>query len=85
MEKQKGGHIINGSSVCGHKVGLATVVYCATKFAMRALSDVLRHEAKPYNIRTTVISTGTVATELRSTFANRRLRSVSTLGQNPGR
>lgn len=39
-------------------------VYAATKHAVRALSDGLRQEGKPYNIRTTAISPGAVATEL---------------------
>jgi short chain dehydrogenase/Aldo/keto reductase family len=39
-------------------------VYAATKHAVRALSEGLRHEVKPYNIRTTVILPGAVATEL---------------------
>lgn len=64
MKKQKSGQIINVSSVYGHKVGPGAAVYCATKFAVRALSEGLRQEAKPYNIRTTVISPGAVATEL---------------------
>lgn len=64
MQKQKSGHVINVSSVYGHTVGPAAAVYCATKFAVRALSEGLRQEVKPYNIRTTVISPGAVATEL---------------------
>lgn len=36
----------------------------AVKVALRALSEGLRMEVKPYNIRTTVISPGAVATEL---------------------
>jgi NADP-dependent 3-hydroxy acid dehydrogenase YdfG len=64
MQQQKAGHIINVSSVAGHKVGPGTAVYAATKFAVRALSEGLRQEVKPYNIRTTVISPGAVATEL---------------------
>jgi NADP-dependent 3-hydroxy acid dehydrogenase YdfG len=64
MQKQKSGHFINVSSVYGHTVGPAAAVYCATKFAVRALSEGLRQEVKPYNIRTTVISPGAVATEL---------------------
>lgn len=64
MKSQKSGHIINVSSVYGHKLGPAATVYCATKFAVRALSEGLRQEVKPYNIRTTVISPGAVATEL---------------------
>jgi NADP-dependent 3-hydroxy acid dehydrogenase YdfG len=64
MKQQKAGHIINVSSVAGHKVRAGATVYAATKFAVRALSEGLRLEVKPYNIRTTVISPGAVATEL---------------------
>ncbi len=64
MKQQKAGHIINVSSVAGHKVTPAGAVYAATKHAVRALSEGLRQEVKPYNIRTTVISPGAVASEL---------------------
>ena len=64
MKQQKAGHIINVSSVAGHKVTPNGAVYCATKHAVRALSEGLRVEVKPYNIRTTIISPGAVATEL---------------------
>jgi NADP-dependent 3-hydroxy acid dehydrogenase YdfG len=64
MQQQRSGHFINVSSVAGHKVGPGFAVYAATKHAVRALSEGLRMEVKPYNIRTTVISPGAVATEL---------------------
>lgn len=64
MQAQKSGHIINVSSVYGHVVDPGATVYCATKHAVRALSEGLRKEVKPYNIRTTIISPGAVATEL---------------------
>ena len=64
MQRQKAGHFINVSSVAGHQVGPGFAVYAATKYAVRALSEGLRQEVKPYNIRTTVISPGAVATEL---------------------
>jgi NADP-dependent 3-hydroxy acid dehydrogenase YdfG len=64
MMQQKAGHFINVSSVAGHKVGPGSAVYAATKHAVRALSEGLRQEVKAYNIRTTVISPGAVATEL---------------------
>ncbi len=64
MKRQRSGHIINVSSVAGHKVRPAGAVYSATKAAVRVLSEGLRQEVKPYNIRTTVISPGAVATEL---------------------
>jgi len=70
MQRQKGGQIINVSSVAGHKVGPGSAVYAATKHAVRALSEGLRQEVKPYGIRTTVISPGAVATELPNTVTD---------------
>lgn len=64
MQKQKSGHIINVSSVAGHKVRAGGAVYAATKHAVRVISEGLREEVKPYDIRTTVISPGAVDTEL---------------------
>lgn len=70
MIAQNSGHIINVSSVAGHKVGPGGVVYAATKHAVRAISEGLRQEAKPHNIRTTIISPGAVATELTQTITD---------------
>lgn len=64
MSSQKSGQIINVSSVAGHKVGPGSVVYSATKHAVRVISEGLRQEVKPYNIRSTIISPGAVDTEL---------------------
>ncbi len=64
MKAQKSGHVINVSSVAGHLVRPGSAVYSATKHAVRVISEGLRQEVKPYNIRTTIISPGAVATEL---------------------
>jgi NADP-dependent 3-hydroxy acid dehydrogenase YdfG len=64
MKQQRAGHIISVSSVAGHKVNPGGVVYSATKHAVRVISEGLRQEVKPCNIRTTVISPGAIATEL---------------------
>jgi NADP-dependent 3-hydroxy acid dehydrogenase YdfG len=64
MKQQKSGHFINVSSVAGHKVRPGSAVYAATKAAVLVISEGLRREVKPYNIRTTVISPGAIATEL---------------------
>ncbi|CAE6823990.1 SDR family oxidoreductase [Paraburkholderia haematera] len=66
MKDQKSGHIINVSSVAGRTVRPSSAVYAATKSAVLMLSEGLRQEVKPYDIRTTVISPGAVATELPS-------------------
>ena len=64
MKEQKSGQIINTSSVAGHKIFGGSAVYSATKFAVRALTEGLRMEVKPYNIRTTIVCPGAVKTEL---------------------
>lgn len=71
MEEQKDGHIINVSSVAGHRVGMAGAVYSGTKFAVRAITEGLRMELSPTaNIRTTIISPGLVETELLETITD---------------
>jgi len=70
MQKQKSGHFINVASVAGHKVGPGGTVYAATKHAVRVISEGLRQEVKPYNIRTTIISPGAVTTELTNTITD---------------
>jgi NADP-dependent 3-hydroxy acid dehydrogenase YdfG len=64
MKEQKSGHVINVSSVAGHKVRPGNAIYAATKHAVRVISEGLRMEVKPYGIRTTIISPGAIATEL---------------------
>lgn len=64
MKRQLAGHVISVSSIAGHKVRAGAAVYAATKHAVRALSEGLRQEVKAYNIRTTIISPGAIATEL---------------------
>ena len=80
MKEQKSGQIINVSSVAGHKINPGGAVYSATKYAVRVISEALRQEVKPYNIRTTVVSPGAVDTELpQSVGAEGVLESVNKL------
>jgi NADP-dependent 3-hydroxy acid dehydrogenase YdfG len=64
MQRQMSGHFVNVASVAGHKIMPNGTVYSASKFAVRALSEGLRQEVKPWNIRTTILSPGAVDTEL---------------------
>ncbi|MEH2150751.1 SDR family oxidoreductase [Nostoc sp.] len=70
MRQQKSGHVINLSSVAGHKVFGGAAVYCATKYAVRAISEGLRLESNG-EIRSTNISPGAVATELTTTITDK--------------
>ena len=69
MRQQKSGHIINLSSVAGHKVFPGAAVYCATKFAVKAISEGIRLESNG-EIRSTNISPGAVDTELTNTISH---------------
>src|SRR6202035_92318 len=67
MQKQKSGHIINMASVFGIKIfAPGGTVYCATKSAVRALTEGLRMELHSENIRCTIISPGAVESELKN-------------------
>ncbi|RPD43889.1 SDR family oxidoreductase [Hymenobacter sediminis] len=64
FEQQKSGHFINISSVAGIKVfSPGGTVYSGTKYAVRAISDGLRHEVGG-SIRVTSIEPGAVESEL---------------------
>jgi NADP-dependent 3-hydroxy acid dehydrogenase YdfG len=69
MREQHAGHIVNLSSVAGHVVFPAAAVYCATKYAVKALSEGVRQEGGD-EIRSTNISPGAVATELTTTISD---------------
>lgn len=62
MVERKSGHIINIGSISGHQVYPRGGVYCATKFAVKALSQGLRMDLLGTNIRVTTISPGSVET-----------------------
>jgi len=53
--ERKEGHIINMSSVAGYIGVMGYAAYTSTKFAIVGLSEVLRHEYKPYNIKISII------------------------------
>lgn len=77
MTRQMAGHIINTASVAGHLVFPASAVYSGTKFAVRAISEGLRQELKPYNIRTTILSPGAVKTELLDHISDQQVQSAN--------
>ncbi|WP_026693894.1 SDR family oxidoreductase [Peribacillus kribbensis] len=76
MRERKEGHIINVSSIAGHLVFPASAVYSGTKFAVRAITEGLRIEEASNNIRTTIISPGTISTELLEAISDPELKSA---------
>lgn len=74
MEARGVGQVINVSSIGGHAVFPNSAVYCATKFAVRAISEGLRQESD--RVRVTVISPGVVESELADTITDDTARDA---------
>lgn len=82
MEAQGGGHIISTASTGAHAVGGQFGVYCASKYAVRAIMEGLRQEMT--HIRVTTLSPGVTESELGhdisvddTATAVRQLRSIA--------
>jgi short-subunit dehydrogenase len=63
MRSQGGGRIVNVSSLGGRTAFPLGGLYSASKFALEAMSDVLRMELEPFNIQVSVVEPGPVSTE----------------------
>jgi len=63
MKARGRGHVVNLGSVAGHSVYPKGGVYCATKHAVRALTEALRLDLNGSGLRVTEISPGMVETE----------------------
>lgn len=74
MQAQGHGQVINISSIGGLAVSPTAAVYCATKFAVRAISDGLRQESD--KVRVTVICPGVVESELADTISDETARNA---------
>jgi 3-hydroxy acid dehydrogenase/malonic semialdehyde reductase len=62
MVERKTGHIINIGSIAGKEVYPNGNVYCASKFGVDAITQGLRMELNPYDIKVTAINPGLVET-----------------------
>lgn len=69
FKQQKSGQFVNVSSLGGHKVVATGAVYCATKFAVHAISEGLRQEVGG-DIRVTIIAPGVVESDLAETISD---------------
>jgi len=76
MIKQQSGQIMATDSVAGHVVVPNLAVYNGSKFAVRAIMEGLRQEQHNNNIRTTIVSPGSVSTELYKSINNQENREA---------
>jgi NADP-dependent 3-hydroxy acid dehydrogenase YdfG len=63
MTARKKGHIINLGSIAGKEIYLNGNVYCASKFAVDALTRGMRMDLNAFGIKVTSINPGMVDTE----------------------
>ena len=70
MRKNGSGKIVNIGSISGKFAQPINGAYCASKYAVEALSDALRLELDNYNIQSTVIELGPTKTNFFKTMAN---------------
>lgn len=75
MIERRHGTLINVSSVAGRKTFPNHVAYVGTKFAVHAISENLREEVAPHNVRVVTIAPGAVETELLSHTTDEAIKS----------
>lgn len=76
MKKQGFGHFINIASIGAYEVTPTAAVYCATKYAVRAITDGLRQETVGQGIRVTLISPGVTESELAESITDSHAREL---------
>lgn len=69
MQRQRAGQIINIASIGAYAVSPTAAVYCATKYAVRAISEGLRQEVGG-DVRVTVIAPGVTESELADSISD---------------
>lgn len=67
----KGGHIVNTASMSAFYAIQGSVIYTASKFAVRGLSEALRLDLKPYGIGVSVLCPGAVNTNIHESVLTR--------------
>jgi NADP-dependent 3-hydroxy acid dehydrogenase YdfG len=75
MQAQRSGQLVNIASIGAYSVVPTGAVYCATKYAVRAISEGLRQEVGG-DIRVTLVSPGVVESELAESISDESSREA---------
>lgn len=65
MRAQRSGRILHIGSLAGKMTFAGVALYCSSKHAVEALTEVMRTEVRPFNIQVTVIEPGSTDTEFK--------------------
>ncbi len=80
FRQQGGGRIVNVSSVYGRVTAPMVGCYCASKYAMEALSDAMRIELRPEGIAVSLIEPGPILSDFRTKSADHSVASIDMRG-----
>lgn len=76
FQAQNSGHFVNITSVADRWIGPTATIYCATKHAVRVVSEGLRQEVSS-NIRVTIIAPGATESELPNTISDPEMKKAA--------
>lgn len=76
MKEQGFGQFVNVASIGAYEVSPTAAVYCATKYAVRAITEGLRQEAGQRQIRATLVSPGVTESELAESITDNEAREL---------
>ncbi len=76
MKKQGFGHFLNLASIGAYEVSPTAAVYCATKFAVRAITDGLRQEMAGQGVRVTLVAPGVTESELAGSITDNEAKEL---------
>jgi NAD(P)-dependent dehydrogenase (short-subunit alcohol dehydrogenase family) len=65
MRSQGSGRILNIGSLAGKMTFAGVALYCSSKHAVEALTEVMRTEVRPFNIQVSVIEPGSTDTQFK--------------------
>jgi NAD(P)-dependent dehydrogenase (short-subunit alcohol dehydrogenase family) len=84
MRRRRSGHIVNVASIAGLAAYPSLGYYCAAKFAVEGLSEVLAQEVRPLGIKVTLVELGAFRTDWAGRSANEARTEIADYAATAG-
>ncbi|HUR26467.1 MAG TPA: SDR family oxidoreductase [Candidatus Thermoplasmatota archaeon] len=83
MRKQGNGRIVNVASIAGHIAVPMMGAYCGTKFALRAMTQAMDVEVRPFGVRALLVEPGFIKTQFGTRSSAETVATVTDLHGSP--